>query len=1732
MLSDTDLGKNDCTLDKKSKAVNELQSLSLARQPDAGLANPLKPAEPALAFPDEDVETVIPERFETIVRRFSDRVAVKTAERSVSYAELNAQANRIARALPDATGNKSAAVALALANGIPLLAAMLGVLKAGKHFVLVDPADPIDRIRSIIQDSQAESIIVDHNDSMIDDIASAGYRVIRYADIGDKLDSDNLSRAVAPGSLAMIVYTSGSTGAPKGVVWNHVGLLHRKMTRARESEVSERDRIALLSSHAGNTINDILLALLSGATLLPFDVRAQGAVRLGSWLATERLTICAIAAPLFRKMCESFKGTEKFSNLRILRLRSDTVQTDDVSLFKKYFPSHCALITGLASSEAGQLTTYRVDCVAELTGNEMPVGCPVADKEVLLLDDDGREVDFGNVGEIVVRSRYMALGYWRRPELTQAKFKVDPQNPATRIYFTGDLGMMRPDGCLIHKGRKDFRVKIRGYGVELGEVERAMQSHPAVSQAIAVGRPDGAGEHHLVVYYTTRETRRPTVGEFREFIGAKLPGYMTPSAFVRVDAIPLTANGKIDRRALPDPGSCRPELDTPYLAPRNEVEKTVARIFSECTGIDGVGIDDNFFDLGGDSLLLARLVSRLSLLFQREFSVAELFENASIAGIARLLEGAYPFGQASELVLSIAATDSPALSFAQQRLWFLDQLNPGDSAYNLLSVFEITGPLDVAALERSFNQIIARHEVLRTVFHAADGRACLRVLPSALLALPVVALGDGRMDDDAALQRQCAALARQTFDLGRAPLLRVSLLRTGDDQHILLLAVHHIVFDGWSMGVLWRELASCYEAFASGTRLALELPAVQYADFARWQRERMQALPLQEQLQYWRRQLDGITPLKLRADRPRPLMPTSRGAKRAIVLSADLSARLKRLSGEHAATLFMTLLAAFQVLLHRYTAQDDIAIGCPIAGRNRPEFENLIGFFLNILVLRIDTAGAPSFLELLERVRHACLDAYGRQDLPFEKLVEELHPERHLNRNPLVDVTFAFQNTPRVAPELCGASVRQLDIDSGIARFDLQLFLEESAGQLRGCFTYNTDLFDAQTIDRMAENFTNLLEGIGADPTQPIDRLPLLSGHERHKLLVEWNPTQGEKFSRKQVHQLFEDQAGSRPDALAVVFEDRHLSYRELNRKANQLAHRLRERGVRPETLVAVCMERSLEVVIALLAILKAGGGYVPIDPGSPPDRLKLMLEDTQPALVLTQEKFSSSLAEFADRSVCVDGAWDDPSLQSQNDPGNQAGDHSVAYVIYTSGSTGVPKGVVNVHGGLRNRLQWMQKTYRLTPADRVLQKTPLTFDVSVWELLWPLISGACLVMARPGGHRDSAYLVELINSRQITTMHFVPSMLALFLREAGVENCPTLRQVFCSGEALSYETQQRFFERTGAALYNLYGPTEASIDVTAWECGRVGDRPTVPIGRPIANTQIYLLDPHLEPVPIGVAGELHIGGGGLARGYLNHRELTKEKFIANPFSADTKSFLYKTGDLARYLPDGNIEFLGRMDNQVKIRGYRIELGEIETVLNQCPGVQSSVVTAREDAPGDQRLVGYVVAPAKGSFDAADARKHLKQKLPEYMIPSAFVLLDELPLTRSGKVDGKALPAPDPNRSNREHGYQAPRTPTEETLVAIWGEVLKLAKVGIHDNFFDLGGHSLLATQTISRIRRDFSVELPLRRLFESPTAAEMAVIITERQAKQPNGAALAEVLREVEATTEEEASEIIHSGS
>ncbi|HYH81260.1 MAG TPA: amino acid adenylation domain-containing protein [Longimicrobium sp.] len=1296
-----------------------------------------------------------------------------------------------------------------------------------------------------------------------------------------------------------------------------------------------------------------------------------------------------------------------------------------------------------------------------------------------------RPAPIGVPGEAYVGGGGVVRGYLDRPGLTAERFVPDPfaAEPGARMYRTGDRLRWKADGNLEFAGRLDEQVKIRGFRIEPGEVESALSAHPGVREARVVAREDEPGETRLVAYVVGDAA----ADALREHLRRSLPEYMVPAAFVALERIPLTPTGKLDRKALPAPEYAAPEAG--YAVPENPVQEVIAGIWAEVLRLERVGARDNFFELGGHSLLATLVMGRVQEIFGTGMPLRTLFEAPTVAELAERVE-ALRSADAPALppVVRVGRDHALPLSFGQERLWFLQRLRPESTSYNHPLSLRLGGEMDAAALERALGEIVRRHESLRTTFAETGGVPVQVIAPFDGFSLPVEELPRA---DDAGVRRIAAEAAARVFDLAAGPLFRARLLRLAARDHLLLLSMHHVFTDGWSIDVLFRELSALYAAYREGGASPLPELAVQYADYGVWQRRHLQGAVLERQLAYWKERLDGAPPLlALPTDRPRPAVQTYRGEHERVELPAALLDRLQALGRGEGATLYMVLLGAFQVLLGRYAGSDDVVVGSPVAGRTRSEVEPLIGFFVNMLVLRTRLGGDPTFRDVLRRVREVTLGAFEHQELPFEKLVAELQPVRSLSHSPLFQVMFTLQNAPRPAGGLAGLRTESVDAHLATTKFELSLTLGADARGLRGSLEYNAELFARGTVRRMIGHLSHVLAQVAGDADTRLSALRLAGADERRRVVEEWNRTDAEYPADRCIHAPFEAQVERTPGAAAVEFEHASLTYRELNARANRLAHHLVRLGVGPEVRVGLCLERSLEMVVSLLAVLKAGGAYVPLDPGYPAERLAFMLADSDVSVLLTQESLRGLLpAREGTRIVSVDGLGADVETGSAANPEHRVTPQSLAYVIYTSGSTGRPKGVMNAHGAVVNRLCWMQAEYGIGGDDVVLQKTPVSFDVSVWELFWPLQRGARLVMARPDGHRDPLYLQSVIERSGVTTVHFVPSMLQQFVETVDAARCATLKRVICSGEALSPALVERFHARfpATAALHNLYGPTEAAVDVSHWACGREDPVEVVPIGRPVWNTRLYVLDPAMEPAPVGVPGELYIGGAQVARGYLNRPSLTAARFVPDPFAAGPGARLYATGDRARWREDGALEYLGRIDQQVKIRGFRIEPGEIEAALLGVDGVRECAVVVREDEPGEKRLVAYVAGAAR----PGDLLATLKRALPEHMVPGAFVVLDALPLTPNGKLDRKALPAPEYASAGERH--VAPRTPVEEVLAGIWAEVLRLERVGAADDFFALGGHSLLATRVVSRIREAFSVELPLRAVFEGPTVAEAA---------------------------------------
>ncbi|WP_323135334.1 non-ribosomal peptide synthase/polyketide synthase [Dyella silvatica] len=1665
--------------------------------------------------------------FEAQVLRSAGHTAVVYEGVSLSYAELNAQANRLARHLRQLGVGPEVLVGLCVERSLEMIVGLYGILKAGGAYVPLDPAYPSERLATILEDAQPAVVLTQRRlrahvpagpglavfclDSDIDTLASYG--------------DDNLEHQTQPNHLAYVIYTSGSTGKPKGVGIDQQGIVNRLQWMQQAYPLSAADRVLQKTPFSFDvSVWEFFWPLIEGATLVVAKPGGhQDVAYLAELIDSQGITTLHFVPP----MLDVFLNELQPGRGKSLRQVRCSGQALPLELQQRFFASwdHVALHNLYGPTEASVDVTYW-PCQKDSTLNCVPIGKPIANIQIHILDESLNPVPVGVVGHLYIAGIGLARGYINRPELTAKTFIPNPFSAVAgaRMYLSGDLARYLADGSIEYLGRSDHQVKIRGLRIELGEIEATLAALDAVRDAVVLAREDSAGSKRLVAYLVAHDGQvLPDEAQLRTALLKSLPEYMVPSYFVALEQMPLTPNGKVNRNALPAPDMTRDEVD--YVAPRTADERRMAEIWSDILKVDKIGLHDDFFELGGHSLLATQLMSRIGAAFEVEVSLRTIFDAPTLV---EMVSQVVPASAEDEDLAQVMVEPDQAypLSFAQQRLWFLDQLEGQNSTYNIPLSVRLKGRLDRAALQGAINDVAQRHDALRVHFENLDGTPMQRVKPRLDLAL---GLDDLRhlapKERKARAQWLILDEARTPFDLQTGPLMRGSLLQLEEQEHLLLLTVHHIVFDGWSIGILVQEVAALYASRAQGVLSSLPALPMRYVDFASWQRQWLSGEVLERQLNYWKQQLAGSPALlSLPSDRPRPAVQSQHGATLSYAIPLELSIKLQALSRKAQGTLFMTLCAAFNVLLARYSGQSDICVGTPIANRNRAEIEGMIGFFVNTLVLRTQVDLRLGFSTLLKQVRANTLDAYTHQDVQFEQLVEALQPERHTSYSPLFQAMLVLQNAPMGELVLPGLSMSVLDSENSTAKFDITLTLTESDAGLQGDFEYSTDLFDASTIERMADHFTRLLYAIVADPTCPLDDLVMLGDDERRLMLSEWNDSLTD-FSDEGVHaqsiqQLFEAQAARTPGEVAVIHEGTALSYAQLNEQANRLAHQLLAIGVRPDARVAICAERGVDMMVAILATLKAGGAYVPMDPAYPLDRLAYMLEDSQPLVLLTcltqqaRARLEPALAQPAAQAqamLTLDlhadvSRW---AQQPADNPGADAtglSSRHLAYVIYTSGSTGQPKGVMVEHATVLNLIHNHVRTCALSAADRVLQFASFAFDASIEEIFPPLTVGATVVLRPAELMAPDESFWQLLRDMRITVAELPTAFWHQWAQQDGPASqagYESLRLVVVGGEKAEKRHLEQWRQSALGRVHwlNTYGPTEATVYATALMMHEHDALPAgeIPIGRPVANTQIYILDNRLQPVPMGVAGEIYIGGAGVARGYLNRPQLTAERFVIDPFGKTADGRLYKTGDLARYRPDGHIEYLGRNDFQVKIRGFRIELGEIEAKLAAIGGVREAVVLAREEADGDRRLVAYVVAEDAIELNTETLRAHLATQLAGYMLPSAYVMLDRLPLTANGKVDRKAFPAPGP--AYLEAAYVAPRTPAEEIMAGIWAEILKLDRVGIHDDFFAMGGHSLLATQLMSRVQRALQVSLPLRALFEAPSIAALMLKLAQADA-------------------------------
>ncbi|WP_426134160.1 non-ribosomal peptide synthase/polyketide synthase [Pseudomonas sp. PWP3-1b2] len=1610
----------------------------------------------------------------------------------LSYGQLNAQANQLAAKLRSLGVGADVLVGVAVERSPQMLIGLLAILKAGGAYLPLDPAFPEDRLAYMIEDSGITLLLTQAallNHLPIPD----GVQALVLDQPGDWLTgyaTVDLPLALNREHLAYVIYTSGSTGQPKGVMVRHGALTNFVASMAQAPGMTGADRALSLTTFSFDIFGlEVYVPLMVGACIvLTGPEVAQDPYAVLALIEAEQVNVVQATPSSWRMLldnenahllrgCKCLCGGEALPQELAARMLAL-----DGEVWNLYGPTETTIWSALHRLQGQPAQPW--------------LGGPIANTALTIVGADLMPVPYGVAGELLIGGEGLARGYFQRPALTAERFIASPfSSRGERLYRTGDLVRQRADGIIEYLGRIDHQVKIRGFRIELGEIEARLLEQAAVREAAVLAQNTPAGQA-LVAYVVPNVDLEGLdaegQGQLRERLNAQLkvnlPDYMVPAHTVLLARFPLTPNGKLDRKQLPPPDAS--QWQKTYVAPQTPAQQTVAAIWAEVLNVPQVGLSDNFFELGGHSLLATQVVSRIRQRLQLQVPLRLLFSHNTLQAFVDAM-GAAAAGDAA-VIARISREHTLELSFAQQRQWFLWQLEPTSTAYHIPAALRLRGALDRAALQQSFDALVVRHESLRTRF-VLDAERPVQVI-DAPSAVDLRCASEPSAQDENHLRGLIEAETGQLFDLQRGPLLRVKLLQLAADDHVLILTQHHIVSDAWSMRVMVDDLMQLYRGFSSGQPVTLPALAIQYADYGHWQRQWLAAGEQARQLAYWTAQLGGEQPiLELPTDHPRPLQQSYRGARLPVVIEPALADGLKRLAQQQHCTLFMLLLSSLQTLLHRYSGQNDIRVGVPIANRNRAETEGLLGFFVNTQVLKAEIDGGVRFDQLLGQVKQRALEAQAHQDLPFEQLVELLAPVRDLSRTPLFQVMFNHASEGRgEVKSLPGLSLEQLTWESGTAQFDLSLDTFDYGDGLSAALSYATDLFEPATIMRLGEHWLNLLRAIVANPTERIGQLPMLDSAQRRVIVEQWNHTFADYPTHQPVQRLIEAQVARTPDAVALTFEGQSLTFAELNVRANRLAHALIERGIGPDVLVGISLHRSLDMVIGLLAILKAGGAYVPLDPEYPAERLAYMIDDSGIDWLLTQQALATHLPIPAHvRTLMLDSGDDWLKDAAQSNPVSPVSAQHLAYVIYTSGSTGKPKGAGNSHGALTNRLCWMQQAYTLGAGDSVLQKTPFSFDVSVWEFFWPLMTGVRLVVAAPGDHRDPTKLASLIQREHITTLHFVPSMLQAFLLDGQLSRCTSLKNIVCSGEALPVDAQQQVFAQLpGVGLYNLYGPTEAAIDVMHWTCRDEG-REAVPIGEPIANLMTYILDDELNPVPSGVNGELYLSGQGLARGYHRRPDLTAERFVASPFVAGER--LYRTGDLARYRANGVIEYIGRIDHQVKIRGLRIELGEIEARLLEHAAVREAVVVALDSRSG-KVLSGYVVAAQGMADDWAHLREtlaaHLRQTLPEHMVPSHLTLLDTMPLSPNGKLDRKALPAPDVAQAQQT--FVAPANAIEAALVQIWQGVLGVERIGTGDNFFALGGDSINSIQVVSRARQQ-GIGLAPKDLFLNQTIQALA---------------------------------------
>lgn len=1655
------------------------------------------------------------DRFHEQVRTMPNACAVVTRQQVLTYEELDRRSNRMARYLREKGVRSGRLVGICCERSVDMAVMLLGVWKAGGAYLPLDPTLPQARLSDMIDESGLSVLVTQLVfrsrlpvfDGIVVDVDLEGAALLAC-------DDAPLSSKVGGEDLAYVMYTSGSMGTPKGVAVTHGNLA--QSTRAREVYYgSPVERFLFTSSLAfdSSMIGLYWTWCTGGSLVIPAEDEQGDVDVILELIARHRITHVAWG-PAWHVLVIQRMSAAAGASLRTVILGGEVLSADLVRRHYELLP-HAVLYNEYGPTEA---TVWSVVCRTSMhsEGGRVPIGREISGTEVFLFNEQMCPVSTGEIGEIYIGGAGVAQGYWNDPVMTAACFLERSDDKPGRLYKTGDLALWRADGLLEFVGRRDRQIKLRGFRIEPEEIESVLRTLPGVSDAVVLNRESLAGDPALVAYLTPKPGVVLGVGEVRKAMRSRLPSYMLPSSVVVLSTFPRTANGKIDHRALPMPDETSLPQEPVSVAPRDHIEVGLTHMWTQLLGVPIASIHDQFFELGGHSLLATQVASRIREVFGVELPLQTFFDQPTIAALGETIREAQRQDRGQPKLSSIQPVDRSQplpLSSSQQRMWVLHQLAPQSTAYNMLFVSRQMGPLSRKALRQSVDTLVDRHESFRTTFAMSEKGPIQRVSPGLEVPWGEVDLRRLPLAQRVLEARRLAeAEARRPFNLEAGPLVRFFLIQLDSEDHVLVLTMHHIISDQWSFGVLGHEFASYYNAVVRGQELHMAPLAIQYGDFAAWQQGCLLGNYLSAQEDYWKKQLVGLLPLSLPTDFPRPAEQTFNGAYCSMDMSSSLIKRIEAFSVERNATPFMTLLTCFFILLSRYSGSTDLAVGAPIANRTQAGLEGLIGTFVNTLVLRLDLSGDPTFSECVERVRAIALDAYANQDYSFEKLVENLHVSRDASYGPLVQVLFNMGNAPVGDVDLHGLTWVPFEADTGTAQFDLSMTVETVFSR-KAYLTFNTDLFTRATAERMLMHYKVLLHQAVEAPETKCSALRWFTPAEESQVIYGWNKTDEDYPDQDCLFELIESQVERSQQAVALSMDGRTLTYQSLNAKANQLARRLVALGVRRSSTVGLCLERSFDMVIAVLAVWKAGANYLPLDPEYPRDRLRFMLEDSGATLALTTTGLSERVSVIGTRIICLDQEQTVLEQEPTHNLPRVATVDDLAYVLYTSGSTGQPKGVEIRHRSLVNFLCSMRHRPGCTADDVLLAVTTLSFDIAGLELYLPLMVGGRVEIAGRAVAIDGSKLRDRLEESGATLMQATPATWRLLLGAgwAGSRSFTAL----CGGEAFPPDLAAELLKRT-RAVWNMYGPTETTI-WSAVSKLEPGDE-EISIGRPIANTSMYILDERGAPVAVGVPGELYIGGHGVARGYRNRPDLTAARFLADPFSCERGARMYRTGDRARYRPDGSIVHLGRLDHQVKIRGFRIELGEIEAVLGRHQAVSQVVVTAREDEPGEKYLAAYLVRAEGQSVEVGALRSWTKAVLPEYMLPTAYVFLDAMPLMANNKVDVRALPPPRFRGASVGLEHEGPRDLIEVQLVALWQQVLNVQEIGIHENFFDMGGHSLMAAQLFFLLEQVYGKTLPLATLFHAPTIAELGEVLRREDwtppwqslvAIQPNGQAI-----------------------